>query len=98
MSKADCPLARIQCLRDQIAKELDNVKVQLAKELNTACSTYKVLLEAGATDVFKDPQFAEYIETLGIGAQQEKAPKAPKTGGSKGKVMPLVGAVVDCLK
>ena len=65
---------RIQSLQADIAKETDNLKVQLAKELDKACNTFKMLTELGIKDILSDPQYAEFTYTLGI---KKEAPPVP---------------------
>jgi hypothetical protein len=82
MSKAT---ERIQSLREQIKKEMAAVRTELAKQLDAACKTYKLLIELGDKDVWRDPQYAEYVAVLGIGGKPDEA-KATGTRAPKGSL------------
>ncbi len=57
---------KIKSLQTEINKQIEAVKTDLAKQLNTACETLKVLRELEVKDVLSDPQYAEYVQVLGI--------------------------------
>lgn len=66
MAEKSSAKERIESLKEQMLKETDALKVELANELKEACDTYRTLLELGIKDIFKDPQFAEYVKILNI--------------------------------
>ena len=89
----ETPLDKIKSWQEAIQKETENVKVQLAKQLNSASETFKMLVELTGNNRFiLEPQFQEFRNVLNIETEETKPaaePKAPKVkavGGSRKRV------------
>lgn len=71
---------KIQSLRDQIKKLSGDLRIELAKQLETARQTYQELLETGDNhrSVFTDPQFSEVVSAFKIQTRDDVQPsRAP---------------------
>lgn len=86
------PIEEIKRAQELILKKKEEVKTKLAKQLNDACSTFKLLQELGEKTVLQEPQFAEFCLVLGIGATTEKTVKKEK--GKKGDIKETILSVL----
>ena len=88
------PVAAIRGYQEAIAKQLDALKIKLARQLDAACDTFKLLTELNVKDVLKDPQYAEFCDVLGITTNDKPA---VKTSG-KGKKGEIKETILSLLK
>ncbi len=71
------PVSRIKNLQELISKEKENLKAQLAHELEKALATYNFLVELGETAVLSEAPISEHVAAFGLRVE----PKSTITKG-----------------
>lgn len=87
-------IEKIQSLREQMKKEVEGVKTELAKQLAKAVETHKMLTELGEVNILADPQYIEYVEVLAL-------KPTVKTDGRKTRTLsqpPVTSAISQLVK
>lgn len=86
------PMEEIKRAQELITRKTDEVKTKLARQLNDACETLKLLQGLGGKNILDEPQYAEFCLTLGIvkpePKEEPKAEKKEKAAGSRPRVTP----------
>ena len=89
-SKVELELLKLE---EQKNRLLDGLKTELAKTLSSACEKHKLLKKLGCLNVLYEPQFAEFVQVLGISPILTKAP--PSTSTKSGSVKGTVAQVLS---
>lgn len=72
------PAEKLNSLYIQIRKTKDELKTQLARDLDKACRTYDLLLAHDEKDILLEPQFYEFMQKLSVPPDQLKKPPSVK--------------------
>lgn len=89
-------IEEIRSCQEQIRKKTDELKTDLARQLDNACRILAVLHELGLKNVLSEPQYYEFLAQLTPGGEELPKKTAPRR--ARGDIVEALRMVVEDAK